>query len=174
MANAIPEIINAFNVYGRNGRAFLGISGAVTLPNMDAITETISGAGVLGEYETSVPGQFGSITLEVPFRILDSDAFSIMNMNSNVDLTFRASEQSTVKSTGALQYSGMRVVVRGRFKSLNAGSLEQGKQMNASITLEVLYYMVEISGRKVLELDKLNSIFKVNGTNMLASVNRYS
>lgn len=174
MAQAIPEIINAFNVYNRNGRAFLGISGAVTLPSMDAITETISGAGILGEYETAVPGQFGSITLEVPFRILDNDAFSIMDMNSNVDLTFRASEQSTVKATGALQYSGMRIVTRGRFKSLSAGSLENGKQMGSSVTLEVLYYMVEIDGEVVLELDKLNSVFRVGGMDMLGQVNRFA
>jgi len=174
MTQAIPEIINAFNVYNKNGKAFLGISGAVTLPSMDAITETISGAGILGEYETAVPGQFSSITLEVPFRILDTDAFSIMDMNSNVDLTFRASEQSTVKATGALKYSGMRIVTRGRFKNLSAGSLENGKQMGSSITLEILYYMVEIDKTKVLELDKLNSVFRVNGVDMLASVNKYA
>ena len=73
--NQIPEIINAFNVY-HGGNKFLGISGAVTLPSMDAITETISGAGILGEYETAVPGHFGSMEQEVPFRILEQDAFA--------------------------------------------------------------------------------------------------
>ena len=171
--NAIPEIINAFNVYNK-GKKFMGISGAVTLPTMDAITETINGAGILGEYETSVPGHFGSMEQEIPFRVLEEGAFEAIEEDGVVNLTFRASEQSTVQATSKLKYSGMRIVERGRLKGINAGSLENGKQMSSSLTIEVLYYMVEIDGSTVIELDKLNSIFKLNGNDMLAKVHQYS
>ena len=96
---------------------------------------------------------------EVPFRVLDSDIFTIMDPTALVDLTFRASAQSTVKSTGAIDYKGMRVVERGRLKAFNPGTLEMGKQMGASVTLEILYILVEIGGVKALEYDKLNSVF---------------
>lgn len=170
MNNAnIPEIINNFNVYN-NGNALIGVSGSVALPSFDAITETISGAGILGEYETGVVGQYGSMQQEVPFRVLDSDIFTIMDPTALVDLTFRASAQSTVKATGAIEYKGMRVVERGRLKAFNPGTLEMGKQMNAAVTLEILYILVEIAGKKVLEYDKLNSVFVVNGKDLLEKV----
>ena len=169
----VPEIINNFNAY-KNGKVLVGVSGAVTLPNFDAITQEISGAGILGTYETGIVGMYGSITQEIPFRILEKDVFSLMNPSELVDLTFRASEQSTVKSTGAIDYKGMRVVERGRMKSFSPGKLEIGKQMDASVTLELLYILIEIGGKTMLEYDKLNSVFVVNGVDLLEKVRAYS
>jgi hypothetical protein len=172
MAN-IPEVINNFNAYN-NGNVLIGVTNSVTLPNFDAITEEISGAGILGTYETSIPGMFGSMVQEVPFRILDQDIFSLMNPNELVDLTFRASEQSTVKATGALTYNSMRIVERGRFKAFDPGTLELGKQMNSKLSLEMFYILIEVDGETKLEYDKLNSVFIANGKDLLEKVRAYS
>lgn len=40
VAANIPEIINDFNVYSE-GNKFIGVSGSVTLPSFDAITEEV-------------------------------------------------------------------------------------------------------------------------------------
>lgn len=172
MAN-VPEVINNYNVYS-NGNILVGVSGEVTLPSLDPITEEVSGAGILGSYETSIVGHYGSMTQEVPFRILDNDVFSIMNPNALVDLTFRASAQSTVKSTGAVDYKGMRIVERGRFKSFTPGKYAQGKQMESVVTLELLYILIEVDGKKMLEYDKLNSVFVVNDKDLLEKVRKFS
>lgn len=169
----IPEVINNFNAYN-TGNILVGVTGSVQLPNFEAITEEISGAGVLGSYDTAIPGFYSSMAQEVPFRILDTDIFAIMNPGELVDLTFRASEQHTVKSTGALDYKGMRVVERGRLKSFSPGKLELGKQMGASVTLELLYILIEIDGKTKLEYDKLNSVFLVNGKDLLEKVRAFS
>lgn len=169
----VPEIINNFNAYNK-GNVLVGVTGSVALPNFDAITETISGAGILGEYETSIVGMYGSMEQEVPFRILDSDCFTIMNPTELVDLTFRASAQSTVKSTGAIDYKGMRIVERGRLKAFEPGKLELGKQMDAKVKLELLYILIEIDGKTMVEYDKLNSVFVVNGVDLLKKVRAFS
>lgn len=169
----VPEVINNFNAY-HNGNVLIGVSGAVTLPNLDAITEEVSGAGILGTYETSIAGMYGSMTQEVPFRVLDEDIFSLMNPSEMVDLTFRGSAQYTMKDTGAIDYKSMRVVERGRLKSFTPGKLELGKQMEALVTLELLYILIEIGGETKLEYDKLNSVFVVNGVDLLEKVRAYS
>lgn len=169
----VPEIINSYNAY-HNGTKLIGVTGTVTLPSLDAITESVSGAGILGEYETSVVGHYSSITQEVPFRILDEDIFSLMNPNEPVDLTFRASEQHTIKENGSIDYQSMRIVERGRLKSFTPGTLENGKTMNASVTLELLYILIEIDGATKLEYDKLNSVFVVNDKDLLEKVRAYS
>lgn len=177
MANAmtgiIPEVINGWNAYNL-GNKFLGVTGTVNMPSMDAITETIQGAGVLGTYETSVVGNFGSLEQEVPFRTLEEDIFSLMDPTQNVDLAFRASVQGTRKDTGAIDYRGMRIVERGRFKGFTPGKLELGKAMDGSLKLEVFYLLVELEGNKLLEYDKLNGIYVVNGKDMLEKVRAYS
>ncbi len=169
----VPEVINNFNVYN-NGNVLIGVSGSVPLPNFEAITEEIGGAGILGTYETGIPGFYSSMVQEIPFRILDTDIFSIMNPGELVDLTFRASEQHTVKSTGALDFKGMRVVERGRLKNFSPGTFELGKQMGAKVDMELLYVMIEVDGRTKLEYDKLNTVFNVNGRDLLAKVRAFS
>lgn len=169
----VPEVINNFNAY-HNGSLLIGVTGSVNLPNLDAITEEISGAGILGSYETSIPGFYSSMSQEIPFRILDEDIFTLMNPSELVDLTFRAAEQSTVKATGALDYKNMRVVERGRLKNFTSGKFELGKKMDASVTLELLYILIEIGGKTKLEYDKLNSVFVVDGKDLLEKVRAYS
>lgn len=169
----IPEVINNFNAYS-NGKNLIGVTGSITLPSFDAITEEISGAGLLGSYETAIPGFYSSMTQEVPFRILDTDIFSIMNPNSPVDLTFRASEQHTIRESGNLDYKSMRIVERGRLKSFTPGTLELGKQMNATVTLELLYILIEVDGKTMLEYDKLNSVFVIKGKDLLKKVRKFS
>jgi len=169
----VPEVINHFNAY-HNGTVLVGVTGSVTLPNLEAITEEVGGAGILGTYETSIPGFYSSISQEIPFRILDEDIFSLMNPSEPVDLTFRAAAQSTVKSTGALDYKSMRIVERGRLKNFTPGKYELGKQMEAKVTLELLYLLIEVDGKTKLEYDKLNSVFIVNGKDLLEKVRAYS
>ena len=64
----VPEVINNYNVYS-NGNILVGVSGSVELPALEAITEEVSGAGILGTYETSIPGFYSSMAQEIPFRI---------------------------------------------------------------------------------------------------------
>nr|DAJ50471.1 MAG TPA: tail tube protein [Caudoviricetes sp.] len=165
----IPGVINNFNLYYK-GNALVGLTGEITLPDFEGMTETLSGPGILGELEEVIIGAFGSMELEVPFRILDEDAFKIMSPMETLDLTLRASEQYTVKSTGNLDYKGMRVVVRGRQKKMTAGTIKQGGAMDSSVTVEVAYIMIELDGQKRIELDKLNNVYKVNDKDLLAKV----
>ena len=67
---------------------------------------------------------------------------------------------------------GMRVVVRGKQKKFDAGKLKQGEQMDASVTLEIIYLLIEIDGKNKIELDKLNFVYKVNGKDILEKVRK--
>ena len=46
--------------------------------------------------------------------------------------------------------------------------------MDTKVTLEVLYLLVEIDGETKLEYDKLNSVFVVNGKDLLEKVRAYT
>ena len=64
MASIIPEVLNHFNIYN-GANALVGVSGEVELPELEAITDTVEGTGVLGEIEDPVTGQFSSATIQV-------------------------------------------------------------------------------------------------------------
>lgn len=168
MAFQIPEKINAFNVY-QDGVKHIGISDEVTLPNVEELTETISGPGILGEIDSPSYGLFSGLELEIPFRTLFANVFNLMRALTSINITLRGSIQ-VQDAEGNVNFVGMRVVVRGRKKGFTPGSVKQGAAMGSSVKLELSYILVEIDGNNELEIDKLNSIYKVGGIDMLAKV----
>ncbi len=167
-----PEVINNFKVYN-GGNEYQGVTGEVNLVELSAMTATVSGAGILGEYETAIIGMFQNLSQEIPFRIINREFFELMDSSKQVELVLRASIQNVNKETGGtLSTQGMRVVFRGRPTAAKMGTLKQGDLMNASTTLSLTYVLIEIGGESKLELDKLNGIYKINGKDLLAEIRR--
>lgn len=168
--NVIPEVLNHFNVYNDSAKKLIGISGELELPEMESITDTIEGSGVLGEIEDPVTGQFSSMKMKIPFSVLYEDMFSIMNTTNPPQLTLRASMQCMDPSTGETGYYPVKIVVRGKASTSNMGKVVKGKKMEPEVELEILYIKIQINNKTVLELDKLNFKYVLNGVDMLAKI----
>lgn len=166
----IPEMISNFNVYSA-GSAMIGVTGEVTMPTMTAMTSTVSGPGVLGEYETPVPGHFSEIEQTIPFRTLYADAFKMITVGEVTEVTLRNSMQGT-DGQGNIIQTPMRIVMRGRCKKIESGKVKVGNGMDAAITLGLIYLLVEVDGNSKIELDKLNQVYKIDGKDQLADIKR--
>lgn len=166
----IPEVLNHYNVYDDSANKLIGISGEIELGDLEAITDTIEGAGVLGEIEDPVTGQFSSIKIKIPFSVLYEDLFSLMNTTKPPQLTLRASMQCMDPTTGETGYYPVKIVVRGKASKTGLGKVTKGKKGEPEIELEILYIKIMINNKTTLELDKLNFKFVLNGTDMLKQV----
>lgn len=165
----IPELLNHYNVYN-NAQKLIGISGDVELPDFEAITETIEGAGVLGEIEAAATGQFSSMTVKIPFSTLYEDMFTIVNSASGVQLTLRGSMQFMDPTTGVTSHYPIKVVIRGKCKKYSLGKMTKGKKMDPSVELEILYIKIDVNNKSVVELDKANFKYVVNGVDLLEKI----
>ena len=165
----IPEIINNYNAY-QNGTKLIGVTAETTLPEMEQMSETLSMAGMLGEREVSAIGHFGALEQEVPFSNLTEDIFAGMTPASGINITFRGSEQVTDPSTGAKKSIPIRVVERGTFKSFNPGTIKKGGAGNPTVKYSIDYILLEVNGKQILKLDKLNNVFKVNGKDVIKDI----
>lgn len=166
----IPEVINNYNVYNDKANKLIGISGEVELPELEAITDTIEAAGVLGEVEDAVTGQFSSAKIKIPFSNLYTDLFSLMDTTKPPQLTLRGSMQVMDSSTGGTDYVPVKIVVRGKATNSSLGKLSKGKKGEPEIEMEILYLKVMINNKTTLELDKLNFKFVLNGKDMLTKI----
>jgi P2 family phage contractile tail tube protein len=166
----IPEVMNNYNVYNDRAKKLIGISGEVELPELEAITDTVEAAGVLGEVEDPVTGQFSSAKIKIPFSNLYEDIFTLMDTTNPPQLTLRGSMQVMNSSTGGTDYVPVKIVVRGKATTSSLGKLVKGKKGEPEIELEILYIKVMINNRTTLELDKLNFKFAINGKDMLAKI----
>ena len=134
----IPEVVNNFNMYNGNNR-IVGITGEVSIPDLEGLTETISGAGVLGEYDAPAIGRYGSVKFDIPFRCLDPDFFELIDPTEPIMITLRGPVQYTVKATGGSDYIGMRIVIRGKPETISIGTIKLGGQTDSKVTVEATY-----------------------------------
>lgn len=164
----IPDKVVNFNVYDE-GNKLVGISGEITLPDFEAMTETLSGAGILGELESPTPGHFGSQEIEIPFRTLTQSALKMLE-NENNTFIFRAAQQSRALTGNKTEIRPLKIITKGAAKGVNLGKLGVGAQTETTVTQEIYYIKVEENGETLLELDKLNFIYIVNGVDKLEAV----
>ena len=130
----IPELLNHYNVYN-NAQKLIGVSGDVELPDFEAITETIEGAGVLGEIEATATGQFSSMTVKIPFSVLYEDMFTLVNSAKGVQLTLRGSMQFMDPTTGVTDHYPVKVVIRGKCKKYSLGKMPRAKRWIQTLSL---------------------------------------
>lgn len=164
----IPTKINKYNVYN-SGERLLGTGDEMTLPDFESASEAISGAGILGEIDDPTVGYFTNQEMEVPFRLLDREAVDMMDMTRAVQLTIRGAQQTT-NSEGDIEFRSMRVVVRGRSGTLALGKVKAGSPIDTKIKLKLLYILIEVDSEPMVELDKLNEVFKIRGRDILAKI----
>lgn len=164
----IPEKVINYNVYDDTEK-LVGVASETTLPNFEPLAETVAGAGILGEYESPTIGHFGSQTAEISFRTLMEPSFNLMK-NSGRALVFRAAQQSKDVTSGKINTRALKITLKGTPKGLELGKLAPGAMTESKNILEVLYVKVEENGNVLLEYDKLNFVFIVNGEDLLADL----
>lgn len=170
MNTNIPSKIHSYNLYNDDlGGRFFGVGDECSLPDFEALSETISGAGILGELDDPAPGHFSNQQMEIPFRVLDEEAVSLMDATRTVKLTLRGSQQ-TLSAEGDTVFRPMRAVVRGKCAALKPGTVKNAAAMGSSVTLNIFYIKIEVNEKELVELDKLNSIFKIGGVDLLKKV----
>lgn len=167
----IPEKIADFNVYNQ-GNKIIGVTSEVSLPDFTQKSEAISGPGILGEIDVPSIGQFEGLEQVIPFRTLHTDMFKYMHPKTAIDLTLRGAIQ-LLNGEGNTKYSQLRIVMRGLHKGFKPGSVTAGSPMNSELTFELTYILIEIDGQNEFELDKLNSVFKVHGNDVLAEIKAF-
>lgn len=168
----IPTVVNNFNVY-RDGNVLVGLTDEIKLPDLQLMTETVNGAGILGEIEESIMGHFSSTTMDINFRMLCDDMFNFIDPTKVIDLNLRASRQTLKSGDGAVVYGGMRIAVRGKVKNFTPGSLKLHSTMGSAVSLELTYILIEFNGETKFELDKLNGVLVVNGKDLMEEVRKY-
>ncbi len=163
----VPEKLINFRVY-EDGNDLIGIAD-VTLPTLEAMTETVKGAGIAGELESPVLGHYSSMTVELNWRTLEKPNV-LLASPKGVHLDLRGAQQVWDSGSGAYVVRPVKVVVHGVPKSTELGKLDVGATSDTKNTIEVAYLKVTIDNENVLELDKYNYICSIGGTDFLADV----
>lgn len=164
----IPEKIINYKCYV-DGQSSPTALVDVELPDIQFMSETINGAGLAGEIDSPTLGHFQALEIGLNFRTLIDKNFQMFSQKQYA-LEFRAAAQSTDMNSGKIEVGKLKVSTRVVPKSLALGKLEVGKPSGSSQKFACHYLKVEVDNKVVLEIDKINMIFNVNGEDLLTTV----
>jgi hypothetical protein len=167
--NMVRDKLVNFEVF-KSGNRKLGMAD-VTLPNLKYKTSTLSGAGIGGEIEMPTPGQTESMELEINWRTINEDVTELAGMEAH-DLELRGANEQYDAGTGKITTQAVKINVRGVPKGADLGAFKPADHTDSKTTLEILYIKVTIDGVRKIEIDKLNYIHYVNGTDYLEGVRK--
>lgn len=165
----IDESVINFAVY-EDSNEFLGMA-EVALPEISNITQEIKGAGISGTLEAAIIGHIEAMSLTLNFRTVQQSAISLMEpRNHTITLMAAQQESDTVKGTKVVRAVKHVMIINS--KKFAPGKVAPASPAEASGEYGVSYYATYIDGKKVLEIDILNFIYFVNGTDYLADVRK--
>ncbi len=167
MANIVPEGMINFKVY-RDGVDMLGVAEG-TLPNIEAMTHEIKGAGLGGVINKPILGHYNSITLSLTWRSVTGD-ISILNRPMAHDLDLYQALQRWDGGRGEVATEQLHVFCKAIPKTLTTGNLTVADTMGTQMEFEIPYLKIWLGGTERIELDKYNYICKIDGVDYLASV----
>lgn len=167
--NKVPERLINFNVYAESGTLY-GVAD-LELPELETISDTVSGAGIAGELESPTLGHYGSMSMTINFRTPTKAVLELTAPHMHV-LDCRGSIQITDAATGVITTESIRVSVQVRTKTSSLGSFEAGATTDTSIEFEVYRIAVTIGNIPAIVIDKLNFIAMFYGVDYLAEVRK--
>lgn len=162
----VPERLINFRVYNGAVGEFIGVAN-VDLPPFEVMTESIAGAGIAGDYDSPVLGHFKSQVVKVSFLAPTKSQLDFFAPVRQV-IDIRGSIQQQDPMLGTLTSQALRVECTGQVKSHTLGKMEPGKTMGSEFELECAVIRISLDGVPIIEIDKFNMIFKVNGVDYLA------
>lgn len=165
----IDELIINFSVF-EDSIEYLGMSEA-TLPEVSNLAEEIQGAGISGNVEAVVLGHIEAMTLTLNFRTVTKAAIRLAEPRiHNIDL--RAAQQVRNTQTGIIETVKAKHVMRVVPKKFAPGKLAAASAADASGEYAVSSYTLYLDGKKAVEIDPLNFVYYINGTDYLETVRR--
>lgn len=170
----MPKISNKtinYSVYARiDGQMkYLNDTTNLQLPSIEHLTDTIKGAGIMGEIDWPSYCQVGSMTFTPGFRIDGVDAAALSAPIAQ-EFEVRWVTDKFDSANISIGTDAHKVIMKTIPKKYDPGKIEPGATMDGSSDFEVVYYKKILNGDALIEIDKLNNVYKVNGVDYAASI----
>ncbi|MBN1045449.1 phage tail protein [Clostridium botulinum] len=168
MSNKIID----YSIYVRDSGSAIKIGNTtdVTLPSIEKLTDTIKGSGIIGEIDMPTYGSIGSMEIEISIRTSD-ETFGTLIIATQLEI--RWVTDALDLATGKVRPIPNKAFLTVINKKAEEGKLESGASQDGSVSYEVIAYKRICDGKEILNIDKLNGIYSINGKNIYSDVSQY-
>lgn len=167
--NRLAEATAYYKVYDANSNEYYGIT-SLELPQLTKTSIDIKGSGILGTISAPIEFALDSMTATLNFRVVENNMISFLAPGKKSFVLVLLTQETDV-STLAPAYRGWRILLEGKSKSAQLGSVESGESSNSSCELEVYHLKVLENGQEVIDINKLGGVYKIGGVDYMQAIN---
>ncbi|MDR5797432.1 MULTISPECIES: phage major tail tube protein [unclassified Caballeronia] len=161
----MPRKLKGFNLF-HNGENFVGQVGEITLPKLTRKMEDWQGGGMSGPIKVDF-GQEG-IQMEWTAGGLMKSVLTQYGITKHDGVLLRFA--GGYQAEDSTSYDSVEIVVKGRHMEIDPGTAKAKEDTSFKVTTVASYYKLSINGEDIIELDFVNMIEKVGGTDLLAAL----
>jgi len=161
---ALPRKLKHLNLFNA-GDNWQGLIESVTLPKITRKFEKYRGGGMAGAVDIDMGLDDGALDTEFTCGGVEAKLFKQMGTLTvdGVQLRFTGSIQRD--DTGEVQ--AVELVVRGRHKELDSGEWKTGESSTTKVSGTNSYAKLTINGEVLYEIDLVNMVHIVDGTDLM-------
>lgn len=161
----LPKVLKNFNLY-IDGVGYAGLAEEITLPKLELATEEYRAAGMLGPVDIDLG--LSGLSLEFTLGEYNDAVIKLWGTTDagGINLRFLG---GAVSEDGS-GTSAIEVSARGRWKTLDPGTVKGKDLAKLKVTAPLTYYRYSVNGSPLVEIDLIAGKQSVNGTDMMASV----
>lgn len=122
-----------------------------TLPNLTALTQSISGAGIAGNVDAVILGHFDAMSMTLNYRTMTEQAVRLSEpRRHNIDLRYAVQDEDPVAA--AVQIRAIKHILVVIPKTHTPGTVAPATPENGTGEFAVRYWATYIDGKKVREM----------------------
>jgi len=164
MAIELPRVLKNMNLFV-DGRGYAGRVDEIQLPKLTLKTEEHRAGGM----DIPVEIELGMEKLEAQLTISDYDP-EVFKLFGLLDFS-----ESQITLRGAIQAQGSEakpviVHLRGGWKELESSNWKPGDKSTLTVMVAARYYKLSIDGQELVEIDAVNLVRKVGGTDQMDAI----
>lgn len=140
---------------------------SVTLPDLEFLSSDLKGAGIAGEVSFPILGHTNNISCTLSWRTLHDNLTKLSAPTSHI-ITLRGAIENYDAASGLMVVAPVKITFRGVPSKATLGKFEPGESTDSENEFSINYLKIEVDGAELIEVDKLNYIYRVNGEDYLS------
>ncbi len=167
MNNNIPGLIVDSIVRQDGTNELVGVA-TVTLPDVENVTEEMSGMGV-NKFNEVLASEFNPLTLGMKF--MGPTANVGFSKGKTTSLVITSSVDSFNKTTHEQEEKKLVCSIKGKLQKRTGGEIGRGNKNEMELEFSLTYYKLELDGIVLYEIDVFNKKAIVDGEDLYATTN---
>ena len=157
-----------YMVYTEDEKEYIGTA-QVKLPSLNFPTQEVKGSGIMGAITVPIISQLQSMQLQLQMMTLSDQAYKIAEHKVQTLVLYEVQENINTQNY-AMDVSSVKHTMKIMTTQMDGGTLQPQSVSNPDISASVLYWKVERDGTKIMELDPINYICFINGTDYATEI----